>query len=295
MNHLPYEYSPIVERPSLEWPRGKRIAVIITVNLEAWDVIPDSSKPYEGPTVVQVPVPSGHPNYANYTWREYGHRVGVFRLIELFSKHGVFSSASLNAAVGEKFPATIREAKRRGWEFVAHSYQQNEVLTYYANDPKGEEALIEKTLRKFQEVVGEKARGWLSPSLSPTANTLRILAAKGIDIFCDYCNDDQPYLLKVEGKRIVCIPYTLTLNDYSLCVRDGYTSREFSQAIKDAFDTLYKEGGRILNIGLHPHISGQPFRLVGLNDALTHMLRRAKVWFPRRSEVADWYLRRTLS
>lgn len=290
MELLPYDYSPIVDRKALRWPKGARVAVIITVNLEAWDVIPNPSKPYEGPGAVQVPIPPGYPNYANYTWREYGHRIGVFRLIDLFHRHGLFSSASLNAAVGEKFPATIREAKRRGWEFVAHSYQQNELLTNYVNDSKGEEALIDKTLRKFKEVVGQRAEGWLSPSLSPTASTLGILSRKGMKFFCDYVNDDQPYLLKLNGKNMVSIPYAIALNDYTLCVHDGYTSREFSQSITDAFDVFYREGGRIMNIGLHPHISGQAFRLVGIDKAIRYIRKHEKVWFPRRKEIADWYL-----
>ena len=297
---ISYEYSPLVDRKPFSWPNQSKIAVVITVNLEAWDIVPDPTKPYEGPSIVQVPIPPGQPNYANYTWREYGHRVGVFRLINVLAKYKVFSSCSLNAAVGEKFPVTIREGKKNNWEFLAHSYRQNELLTYYANDPEAETELINRTLRKFEEVVGTRAKGWLSPSLSPTRNTLKILAKAGIEFFCDYANDDQPYILNVqedggdEIRRVVSIPYSLSLNDYSLFVKDGYTSAEFSQAIIDAFDVMCEEqdgGGRILNIGLHPHISGQPHLIKGIDNALKYICsERGGVWFPRREQIADWFL-----
>lgn len=296
-----YAYEPLPFRRPLKWPHGAYVAVVVTVNMEAWEPVPQGPYP-GGPDILPLPfLPEGVADYPNFTWREYGARVGIWRIIEVLERLGIKASATLNVTVGLKYPALVTELKRLGWELVAHSYGQPDMLVHYAHDPEGERQLIRKTLEGFAQVVGERPKGWLSPAFACTGNTARILAEEGLSFFCDFQNDDQPYLLRLgdapssetQGKALVAIPYTPELNDYPIYIRQGHTAEEFFQTIKDEFDVLYREGesnGRLMNIGLHPHVTGRAFRIGALERALRYLRDHDHVWFARRDEIAAWYL-----
>jgi len=227
----------------------------------------------------------------NFSWREYGHRVGFWRLMEMLDKRSIKASVTLNAIVGERFPEIIEEAKKRGWEFIAHSYMQSDLLAKFASDKEGEKKLITKTLEAFRKYVGQPAKGWLSTGERSSLNSPEIMAAQGLEFLCDYQNDDQPYPLRVGRKTLISIPYTSEINDYR-CIRSGVSARDFGETIRDEFDVLYEEGktnGRLLNIGLHPHVAGRAHRTKALADALDYVKRHRDVWFALRHEIASWY------
>lgn len=289
-----YDYSAIVDRKPLRWPRGARVAVIPTVNIECWNPVPERGKlAYPGgPNVLPIPLPEGVPDLVNHTWREYGHRVGIWRILEVFDRHKIRATATINTQIGQRLPRILAELKKRKWELVAHSRVENDLLVNFANDPQAERAYIRATLAEYQEVVGRRAKGWLSPSVSPTLNTLEILADEGIEFFCDFVNDDQPYPIQVGARTLLSIPYSTEINDYPLFMRHFHSPEVVYQIFKAQFDTLYKEGqknGRMMNIGLHPHVIGQPYRIGVLDRILAYMKRRGKVWFASREEIAQWY------
>lgn len=286
-----YEYSPIIERATLKWPRGARIAVVPTINVECWDPVPAKGKlTYPGgPNLLPIPLPDGVPDLVNHTWREYGHRVGIWRILEVFDRHKVRATATINSQIGKRLPKILAALKERRYEIVAHSRVENDLLVNFVNDPAAEKAYIRATLAEYEEAVGRKARGWLSPSVSPTLNTLGFLAKEGIEFFCDFVNDDQPYPIRVGGKTILAIPYTTEINDYPLFMRHFHSPDTVYEILKEQFDTLYGEGGRIMNFGLHPHVIGQPYRIRTLDRILTYMKRKGKVWFASREEIVDCY------
>ena len=289
-----YDDSAIIDRKPLKWPRGARIAVIPTVNVECWDPVPGKGKlAYPGgPNVLPIPLPEGIPDLVNHTWREYGHRVGIWRILEVFDRHKVRPTATLNTQIGKRLPRILEALKQRGCELVAHSRVENDLLVNFAHDRKAERTYIRATLAEYEEVVGRKAKGWLSPSVSPTLNTLGILAREGIDFFCDFVNDDQPYPIQVGNRTILSIPYSTEINDYPLFMRHFHSPDVVFEILKAQFDTLYAEGkqhGRIMNLGLHPHVIGQPYRIRTLDRILTYMKRRTNVWFASREEIAVWY------
>lgn len=290
-----YDFVPIAHRKPLVWPGGKRLAIILTTNFEYWDPVRDTPKPYYpgGPGIVGGDLPGNVYDNANYTWREYGQRVGVWRLFDVFDAEGVPSSCTMNAKMALERRPVIDAALERGWEIVAHNYVQTELLTDHMFDEAAERAVIRRTLDVYRETCGKPAKGWLSSSLRSTFNTIDILAEEGLIFITDLLNDDQPYLVETRsGRPMVSISYTSEVNDFSF-LRQGLGAETGFQMFKEQFDWLYAESatsGRFMNIGLHPHVIGQPFRIRALRDFIRYAKQFDGVWFATREEIAEWYL-----
>lgn len=289
-----YDYIPLPERQPLKWPNGARLALIVTINLEYWDLLKDTSNPYYagGPPVIPDPMPGNVPDFPNYSWREYGQRVGVWRMINTFDEVGVAASCTMNAKMGLERRAVIDAVNERGWELVAHNYEQGDLMTNYHFDPDAEKDLIKKALDVYQQVVGRPARGWLSSSLRSTTQTADILAELGLSFICDYMNDDQPYMISTPNGNIVCTPYSVEINDFTFFHRRGMSTSAVLELLKEQFDQLYREGeqsGRLMNVGLHPHVAGHPYRIRALREFLQYAKGFDGVWWAKREEIADWY------
>jgi peptidoglycan/xylan/chitin deacetylase (PgdA/CDA1 family) len=290
-----YDWSPIIARKPLRFPNGKRLAVIATVNCEYWDLLKDSTEPYYagGPAMLPDPLPGNVADFPNFSWREYGQRVGVWRLFRVFEQAGVPLSITLNAKTALERPEIVQYGLERGWEFVAHNYEQGELLTRYTFDEPAERAVIHNTLSVYEKALGRKARGWLSSSLRSTQRTPGICAEAGLIFFCDYMNDDQPYIIRTEHGPIVNTPYSIEINDFTFFHRRAMNTWDAARMLKDNFDELYAEGaegGRMMNIGMHPHVSGHPHRMACYRDFLAHAKRHEGVWWTTREEIAAWYL-----
>jgi peptidoglycan/xylan/chitin deacetylase (PgdA/CDA1 family) len=290
-----YPWSPIAHRGPLRWPDGKKLAVIITMNCEYWDLVKDTSEPYYagGPPMLPDSLPGNVADFPNFTWREYGQRVGVWRLFKLFEQMGVPLSVTINAKTALERPEIVRHAVDRGWELVAHNYEQGELLTRYTFDIAKERAVIDATLAAYEQVVGRKARGWLSSSLRGTPNTPDLLAERGLLFFCDYMNDEQPYLIHTPSGPIVNVPYTIEVNDFTFFHRRAMSTWDAARMLKDQFDELMRdsaESARLMSVGLHPHVSGHPHRMPCFREFLAHAKQHPEVWWTTREELAAWYL-----
>jgi len=292
---MEYEFVPLPHRKPLKWPKGYNLALIITINLEYWEQTRDQKEPLYpgGPATIPFPVPGNVSDYANWTWREYGQRVGVWRVLERLDKSGLPASCTMNAKMALERRPIIDAINERGWELVPHNWAQNDILTYYAHDPEGERKVISQTLEVYQKVIGRPAKGWLSSSLRPTSNTAEFLKEAGLTFFCDFLNDDQPYLIRTEHGPLVCIPYSNDVNDFNLFARGGMTLEQGLDTLCEQFRVLYQEGKkemRLMNFGLHPHVIGQPYRIRALEEFLDYVKGFEGVWFPKREEIAEWYL-----
>jgi allantoinase len=292
---MPYAWSPLIKRQPLRWPGGKKLAVVITMNCEYWDLTKDTSEPYYagGPPMLPDSLPGNVADYPNFTWREYGQRVGVWRMFRLFEEVGVPFSVTINAKTALERPEIVEYANARGWEIVAHNYEQGELLTRHTFDIDKERAVIDATLAVYEKVVGRKAKGWLSSSLRSTPNTPDILAERGLQFFCDYMNDEQPYLIQTPSGPIVNVPYTIEINDFTFFHRRAMSTWDAARMLKDQFDELYREGaesGRIMSVGLHPHVSGHPHRMPCFREFLAHAKQHPDVWWTTREEISSWYL-----
>jgi len=293
---LHYSWSPIINRQPLRFPNGKKLALIMTMNCEYWDLTKDTSEPYYagGPPMLPDSLPGNVADFPNFTWREYGQRVGVWRMFKLFEEMGAPFSITINAKTALERPEIIQYANDRNWEIVAHNYEQGELLTRHTFDIAKERELIAATLAVYEKSVGRKAKGWLSSSLRGTPNTPDLVAEQGLQFFCDYMNDDQPYLIQTPSGPIVNVPYSIEINDFTFFHRRAMSTWDAARMLKDQFDELYKEGaesGRLMNVGLHPHVSGHAHRMPCFRDFLAHAKSHPDVWWTTREELSSWYLK----
>ena len=292
---MPYAWSPLPSRKPLKFPDGKRLAVIITVNAEYWDPVKPYKEPYYagGPPIIPDSLPGDVFDSPNFTWREYGQRVGIWRCFDAATEAKVPLSVTFNAKTMLERREIADQAMSRGFELVAHNFEQGELLTRYSHDEAKERELIGNTLRTYEQVVGKKAKGWLSSSLRGTPRTPEICAEHGLIFFCDYMNDDQPYLIQTKHGPIVGTPYSVEVNDFTIFHRRGLTTDEGLAMLKEQFDVLYAEGaqsGRTLNFGTHPHVLGHPFRIRALREFIAYAKKHDGVWWCTREELAKWYL-----
>ncbi|MDE1181560.1 hypothetical protein [Paraburkholderia sp.] len=292
---MEYDYVPLPQRKPLKWPNGARVALMLTFNLETWDLVKDTDKPYYagGPAILPDILPGNVPDFPNYSWREYGQRVGIWRLFELFDELGVPATCTTNAVTFERRKAMTDAVLERGWELLAHNWEQGELLTGFAGDPAKEREIVLRSLAQYEKFTGRKAKGWLSSSLRGTLQTADILAGEGCTFYCDIMNDDQPYMLRTPNGPIVSVPYSNEINDFTFITRKNFTTDQFRDALIEELDVLYAEGektGRIMNVGLHPHVSGRAHRVRAIREFIEHAKSLPGVWWATREEIAAWYL-----
>ena len=279
-----YEDTFIFDRKPFTWPGGKTLAIWIIPNVEVWQ--------FDSPAGAAISPNTNNrvPDVINYSWRDYGIRVGLWRIAEVLDAAGVRATVALNAKVCDVFPKAVEEMKRRGWEFMGHGITNSWNL---ANVPLGEEReVIQTTLRTIEQATGKRPRGWLGPGLTETFNTLDLLAEEGVMYVGDWNSDDQPFPMKVKKGKLFAVPYGMDINDMSLINRLGYTGEQYLQALTDQFDTLYADSqktARIMGIPLHPFLTGQPWRTPYLKKAIAHFHKHDRVWFATGSEIAEAY------
>ena len=267
-----YDYSPITKRPKLKWPNGARVAVFIVPNVEHWDVHDDK----------------GHMDVRNLPRNDYGLRVAVWRLMEIFGERRIPTTIALNASVCRFYPELIEAFRARGDELMGHGVTNSEHLD--TSPPAKAAAIVRQAVDMIRNATGQKVRGWLGPGLGEADGTLDALKAAGLEYVCDWGPaDDQPFRLK---NGMYAVPYTLDINDLGLIDRQGTPASQFAAYIVDAFDTLYREGedqARVLPIALHPFLTGAPHRAPHLAKALDHIRGHERVWFARGGEILDAY------
>jgi allantoinase len=281
-----YPYWPIVRRPPLEWPNGARVAFWVGLNIEYFE--PD--KPATSHATVTAHC---KPDPLNYGWREYGPRVGIWRMMDALDKVGMRASVLLNADVCEQYPEIIEEGNKRNWVWLAHGKNNTNFWTNMSLEE--ERPALTAVINMIKERTGQQPRGWLGPGLTETYNTPDLLAELGADHICDWCNDDQPYPMRVKQGRMISVPYSNEINDIGLFLGTTLSGPDFYQIVADQFDVLYEDGAtrpRVMALALHPFIINQPYRHKYLVKALEYIAGHDKVWLTTSNEIADWYYER---
>ena len=281
----PFPYSPIIARPALKWPGAARLALWVIPNIEFFSL------------AEKVPAAAGGsgapvPDVPAWSVRDYGNRVGIFRLMRVLDHHGIRATVALNSDLCAQHPAIIAEGNARGWEWMGH----NESNTRRLNEaPLGEEAgIISRALSTIAQATGTRPVGWLGSGLQETWDTLDLLAAEGCEYVGDWVNDDQPYVMTLEGgRRIVAMPYSQEINDKPAFERAHRTAAEFRDMICAQFDVLYREGaesGRVMAIAIHPYLTGVPHRIDAFDAALAHICAHRGVWKATGAEIARHFV-----
>lgn len=285
MDHDRYDWSMLPRRKPVEWPNGARIALWVIPALE-WFPIDMKGKPFKPPGAMQT----AYPDLRHYTLRDYGNRVGIWRMMKSFERFGVKVSAAMNAAVAARYPALLKACVDRGWEIVANG-QDMDHLHYTGLPVEDEKKQIATTLDILRKASGQRVRGWLSPAKSQSTATLDLLAGAGIEYCCDWVNDDMPYAMRTSAGKLTAMPHPIDIDDYTILIQNHHSEDEFADQLCDHFDVLWEEagrqGGRIMAISLHPWITGQPYRIGALEKALRHMTSRKGVWSATGSEILD--------
>lgn len=277
----PFPYAPIGRRPPLAWPNGARVALWVIPNVEFFSL--------------QDKVPAGSggsgnapPDVSQWAVRDYGNRIGIFRIMEVLDRYGIRGTVALNSDLCAQHPEILEEGLARRWEFMGHNKTNTKRLNEVSADE--ERAIVRDALATIEAATGRRPTGWLSSGLQETWQTLDVLVENGVRYVCDWTNDDQPYPMTLDdGRTITSIPYTLELNDKPVYEKRYHTPEEFEAMIRRQFDVLYREGavsGRVMAIALHPYLTGMPHRIDALDRALEHVCSHAGVWLTTGDEIA---------
>src|SRR5882757_3508207 len=270
MDNTLYRYSPISDRPRLTWPNGARVAFYVGLNIEHFEVDQPSTSIFSGTSHLQ-------PDPLNYGWRDYGARVGFWRVLETLDEYGVRASVLLNSDVVKHYPQIIQAGRERSWAWIAHGRTNSEL--HSGLTPAAERATLAEIVAAISTATGQRPRGWMGPGLTETFETPNILSEMGLQYVLDWCADDQPFALNVPG--MISVPYSVELNDIMIFVAHRSSGEAFYRTVVDQFDELYRNSassGRVMALALHPFVIGQPFRRKYLAKALEYITSHEGVW-----------------
>ena len=278
-SHGRYDYSPISRRADYSWPGGKRLAVHFCLNVEHFAFGEGLGNDYA--------VPHPQPNTRSYAWRDYGNRVGAWRLLELADTFAIPYGLLVNSALYDYCPEMIAAFRARGDEIVGHGRTNSERQSDMS--PDAERACIEEATQAMTRHEGKPPRGWLAPYISQTHDSLDLLQEAGYRYMMDWPLDDQPVWFRTRKGRILSVPYAHELNDSLENVSRRTPSSLYCQNLIDQFDELLAESARrplVMSVVLHSFILGQPYRLRQFRRVIEHIVaHRDAIWLARPGEI----------
>jgi allantoinase len=276
-------YSSPFTRAPLKLPGKGRMIVWSVVNIEEWEITRPMARQLSQPPMGQTPIP----DMPNWTWYEYGMRVGFWRLLNALESAGVVPTMSINAKVCETYPEVAAAAREAGWEFMAHSYVQMPIQQI-----EDQRAVIRQSIDIIERLTGKRPTGWLGPGRMQTFHTLDYVAEAGLTWFGDWVLDDQPLWVKTAHGPILSIPYSAEINDITMMVSHHHESDVLMTRTIDAFDRLYEESAqstRTLAIGVHPYVTGAAHRIKYFEELYAYINKHDGVVHWTGQQIYDWY------
>jgi allantoinase len=282
-DHDLYAWSNLHERKSVVWPNAKGVAVWVCIDLEWFPITPED-KPFRAPGHMQT----AYPDYRHYTSREYGTRVGFYRLLDALAKANVVASVAVNGAIAERYPQVIADILAGGHEIIAHSTDMNGTIAT-GLDEADERALIQNSLDALEKASGARPRGWLSIARSQSWNTVRLLKEAGLDYCCDWVNDELPWRF---NNGLINLPLNHELSDRQIITVQQHSAESYAQQMTDAYEWLLREakqsgGGRLLPLNITPYILGLPYRIEAFEGLIADLAARPDAWFARGGQIID--------
>jgi peptidoglycan/xylan/chitin deacetylase (PgdA/CDA1 family) len=282
-----YDYWPYRDRPKLVWPGGRKLAFWIAPNIEFYEFDPPPNPQRPG-------WPRPTPDVVGYAQRDWGNRVGHWRLMELLDKYGLRGSISLSTGLIDHHPEIIEACVARNWEFFSHGIYNTRYS--YGMDEAQERAVIEDSIRSIQAATGQRIRGYLAPALTHTERTFELIAEYGFWYTCDLFQDDQPQPIKTRTGRLISMPYSLEVNDVITYGAMAMSPWRYADVLKRHFDQLLEEGeasGTVMCIPLHAYLVGQSHRIRPFEQALAHIMgHQDEIWLATAAEIAEDYRNR---
>ncbi len=278
------DYLPLVDRPRITWPNGARLAFWVSPNVEHYEYTPVVDSP-------RNPWPrTPFPDVQSYALRDYGNRVGFWRMVEVLDKHGLTATVSLNLAVLEHYPEIAKAMVDRDYDFMYHGIYNTRYLL--SQTEAEEREFYRDGIDTLKRLTGKTMKGMLGPAVTNTPNTPDLMAEAGLIYHTDWFHDDQPVPIKVKQGKLVSVPYSLLLNDAPLA-RSPWEADTFADMCKRQFDVLFREGeqsGRVMCIALHPFVMGAPHRIRQLDEILGYIKGHPDVWFTTADQIAEYYI-----
>jgi peptidoglycan/xylan/chitin deacetylase (PgdA/CDA1 family) len=283
-DHDLYDWSALHERPPIDWPDGKAIALWLCVSLE-WFPLSPTDSPFLAPGHMQT----AYPDYRHYTARDYGNRIGVYRLLDAFATAGVRASFATNSAIAARYPALIADIMASGHEIIAHATDMNGTIDS-SLPVEHERALIAQSLTQLEQATGTRPAGWLSIARSQSWHTADLLREAGVRFCCDWVNDELPWRFK---NGLINLPLNHELSDRQIITVQQHSADRYAQQIRDAYAWLSAEserfGGRMLPLHITPYIMGLPYRIDSLVALLGDLMNRPETWNATGGDVvAAW-------
>jgi peptidoglycan/xylan/chitin deacetylase (PgdA/CDA1 family) len=284
LDHTWFPHAPTIQRPPISWPSGERIALWITVPVEFFplDAAAQPFRPLGAP-------PSVYPDLWNYSSRDYGLRIGIYRIMRVLGSFGLRASAAVNAEIAVRYPRVIDEIAKRGWEFVANGQDMGHIH-HGGLLVEDERRLIRTARATLAKACGCPVNGWHSPGRSHSRNTLALLAEQGFTYVTDWANDDMPYWVTTPCGQLCAMPLTYEWSDRHLLVQHNLTVEDYIEQTLRALDRLIVEAeqygsGRVLSLSITPWILGYPHRIAALQRLLHEVLNKRSVWPATGAEI----------
>jgi peptidoglycan/xylan/chitin deacetylase (PgdA/CDA1 family) len=272
-----FDYLPIIDRPAIKWPDNARLAFWVAPNMEFFEYLPPSR-----PT---------RPDVSSYARNDYGNRVGFWRMLEVFKKHGIRACCCLNLELLDHFPEMKDAMVAENWDYMAHGLYNTRPIYDYTIEQ--ERAYWKDFIEHTKALTGKQVLGRLGGGAGYTVNTDDLMAEAGCLYHTSWIIDDQPVPIKVKGnKKFIYVPYTGQTNDAGM-LSFNREADYFLQMIKDQFDTLYREGadsGRVMCLSLHPHNIGRPSAAKYLDQAFDYIMGHDGVWHTTADDIAKYYI-----
>lgn len=281
----PYSYWPVTARPPLTYPGGNRMACYIGLNIEHF---------YLGrPSTCRTPITVGLPvDPLNYGWRDYGVRVGFWRMLDAMTDFGEAISVLLNSDAAVRYPDIVNAGVERGWAFLGHGRTNSELWTGFSDEE--ERKAIADIVSTLTAATGKAPKGWLGPALTETANSIKILRENGFTYSLDWVADDQPFPIGDKHKQFISVPYSIEINDIPVFIDQAMSPAQFTDFVVDQFQVLFEEStarpGAVFSLSIHPFLVGQPFRFRHFLEALREISSVPGVWYANTDQIAEWYL-----
>lgn len=290
MDHAHYPFRAAPDAAPIRWPGGARVAFFVLLHLEAWEITPPGDAHRDPRFVAEFP--AFHPDLRAWSQREYGNRVGVFRVLEVLDRFGIAPAVALGAAAARLYPELVAECRARGSEFLASGTWASRLITSRMSEAE-ERAHIAEARDTLAEATGAVPRGWAGQDQSESARTPALLAEAGFDHVLDWPNDDRPYLMGPYGGRtLVSLPPQPDWDDVTMMWLKRMAPAQWAGNAAAAFAALNGEGARsgtLVQLGLHPWVAGQAHRIRHLADLLGRILGVPGTWRARPSEIAACY------
>ncbi len=280
-----YDYSPYPKRPLLAWPKNARVGWFVLLHLEYWELVPDETSLKDPRHVGELG--SYTPDYRTWTQRDFGNRVGIFRVLDVLDRYQIRAGVAVNALAAERYPYLIEQFKKRKYEFIAHGHSANRMISSRMTEAE-EKAEIASSIAAVEKAAGIRPTGWLGQDYGESQRTPQLLADAGLDYVLDWPNDDQPYPMKV-GKKFVSMPNQPEWDDVQQLMMRRISTTRYPDLVADAFELLHREGGQVFNLSIHPWLMGMAHRIKYLDEALRRIERFGNSWQATPGEIARHY------